>query len=280
METKQLQNILEALLFVAEEPISVNTLTAILEADGVTSAEVRSALQALTESVQQDGRGFLLREVAGGYQFISNPNFTSWVQKLVAPKTRSLSQASLETLAMIAYRQPIVRAEIEQLRGVDSGGVLKTLLEKGLVRIVGRREEPGQPLIYGTTVAFLELFDLKSLEELPSLKDLSSLQGDSIETQPGGNGSGYGDADEDEEEPTDLLGDDDDDDEDEETDVLPVGDFPEDEEALGNLEQSLKKLKALEKDLFPKEQKADGAETAAEEPVVEEEGSPSDQSEV
>ncbi len=280
METKQLQNILEALLFVAEEPISVNTLTAVMESDGVTSAEIKGALQVLTESMQLEGRGFVLREVAGGFQFISNPNFTPWIQKLVAPKTRSLSQASLETLSIIAYRQPVVRAEVEQIRGVDSGGVLKTLLERGLIRIVGRREEPGQPLIYGTTTAFLELFDLKSLEELPSLKDLSSLQEGESSAAPGGNGSGYADDEEDEDDLGHLVGGDDD--EEEETDVLPVGDFPEDEEALGALEQSLKKLKQLEKEMFPKEnvEQTEDQEGKTEGEDISAEGVPTDQSEV
>lgn len=244
METNPLPSILESLLFVSEGPLALSEFVEVLGNEGVTAAQVQEALDSLKTRYETEGRGWVLREVAGGYQFISNPTYSSWIQKLNAPKAKSLSQPALETLAIMAYRQPVVRSEIEEIRGVDTGGVLKTLLERGLIRIIGRKDEPGQPLIYGTTQAFLELFDLKSLEELPSLQKITE------ELQGNGSDNGLDEDDEDEEEKTDLM---DDDEDEEDTDLLPPGDWPEDEEALGELDQSLKKMKQLEKEIFPKE---------------------------
>ena len=157
MEKTELKSILEALIFASEEPLGLTTMIAVLEERGGTKASIKEALAELTQDYQADaGRGFFLRELDGAYQFVTKPAFAEFVQKLDVTKPKSLSQASLETLSIIAYRQPVVRSEIEQIRGVDSGGVLKTLLERGWIKIVGRREEAGQPLIYGTTPAFLE----------------------------------------------------------------------------------------------------------------------------
>ncbi|MDO8494246.1 MAG: SMC-Scp complex subunit ScpB [Deltaproteobacteria bacterium] len=174
METKQIKSAIEALIFAAEEPIGVAALMGILE-EGTTKAAIEEALSVLTQEYASEEKGLLLREVGGGYQFVTKPSQALFLQKLQSNKPRSLSPASLETLAIVAYRQPIVRADVDTIRGVDSGGVLKTLLERGLVKIVGRREEAGQPLIYGTTPAFLELFHLKNLEELPSMKEIEQV---------------------------------------------------------------------------------------------------------
>jgi segregation and condensation protein B len=121
------------------------------------------------------GRSFTLKEVAESYQFRSHPDYGSYILTLYQSSPSRLSRAGLETLAIVAYKQPILRQEIERLRGVDSGGVIKMLLDKGLIRIVGRKELPGRPLIYGTTKKFLEVFDLKDLESLPKMKEIKAL---------------------------------------------------------------------------------------------------------
>jgi segregation and condensation protein B len=113
--------------------------------------------------------------VAGGFQFRTRPEYSQWVKKLIAPKPTRLSKAALETLAIIAYKQPIIRSEIEHIRGVDSGGVLRMLLEKNLIRVMGRKEIPGRPLIYGTTRHFLEVFELKNLKDLPTPKEIEEM---------------------------------------------------------------------------------------------------------
>jgi segregation and condensation protein B len=120
-------------------------------------------------------------EVAEGFQFRTRPEFGEWVRKLKKAKTTALSQPSLETLAIVAYRQPVVRTDVERIRGVDSGGVLRTLLEKKLIKIIGKKDVPGKPIVYGTSKRFLEVFGLKDLSELPTLKDLDSLGPPSME---------------------------------------------------------------------------------------------------
>src|SRR3989338_4971763 len=176
MDATQLKAALSALIFASEEPVSIESLVLVLEEAAVDKKTVAAALEAMQKQYQEDPTaGWSLREVAGGYQFVTKADQASWIQKLNAPKPKSLSQAALETLAIVAYRQPVIRPEIEEIRGVDSGGVLKTLLERGWIRIVGRRDEPGTPLIYGTTPSFLELFGLRSLEELPALKSIEEM---------------------------------------------------------------------------------------------------------
>ena len=118
------------------------------------------------------GAGIFLSEVAGGYQIRTRPEYHEWVKRLLKPNPHRLSDAALETLAIIAYKQPIIRSDIEHLRGVDCGGVLRVLMEKKLVRVLGRKEIPGRPLIYATTKHFLEVFELKNLKDLPSPKEI------------------------------------------------------------------------------------------------------------
>jgi segregation and condensation protein B len=168
---------IEAVIFVAEEPISQKALVLLLAEAGVEKADVVAALDEIRSRYADDPlRGIELREVAGGYQFRTKVSLAGWIQKLNVPKPTKLSQPALETLSIIAYRQPVVRSELETIRGVDSGQVLKTLLEKDLVKIIGRRDDPGSPLIYATTDKFLSVFNLKSLEDLPSLKDVQELE--------------------------------------------------------------------------------------------------------
>jgi segregation and condensation protein B len=167
---QDLKNIIESLLFVAEEPLGPERLKKILEpADAGAISDAVAALKADYDSRQG---GFYLAEVAGGYQFRTRPEYTAWIRRIVAPKPVRLSRAALETLAIIAYKQPIIRSDVEHIRGVDCGGVLRQLLERKLVRVLGRREIPGRPLIYATTRKFLETFDLKDLKDLPTPKEI------------------------------------------------------------------------------------------------------------
>jgi len=165
-----LKNIVETLLFMAEEPLSTDRIKKLLVQP--EASEIRAALEALQAEHAGRGGGFYLAEVAGGFQFRTRPEYNGWVRRLVDPKPVRLSKAALETLAIIAYKQPIIRADVEHIRGVDSGGVLRQLLERKLIRVLGRREIPGRPLIYATTRKFLETFDLKDLKDLPTPKEI------------------------------------------------------------------------------------------------------------
>lgn len=167
-----LKAIVEALIFASEKPLSIDRMKEIVEdADRKDIVRCVSALQ----EEYKDGRGFYLAEIAEGYQFRTRPRYAQYLQKLYKIKAPKFSQPALETLAIIAYRQPITRAEVEQLRGVDAGGVIKTLLDKKLIKIVGKKDVPGRPLIYGTSKEFLEAFGLKDLKSLPTLRDLAEL---------------------------------------------------------------------------------------------------------
>ncbi len=168
-----LKSIIESLVFVSETPLSLNRLKAIL--GDVDLRDIRLALAELKGEYEDRQGGFTLQEVAGGYQFRTRSDFSDWIKKLLKPSPTRLSRAALETLAIIAYKQPIIRADVEHIRGVDSGGVLRLLLEKKLIRVLGRKDIPGRPMIYGTTKDFLEIFNLKDLSELPSPKEITSL---------------------------------------------------------------------------------------------------------
>ena len=161
---------LESLIFAYPEPISVRRLAKVMCLDGRRIRELVQKLMAAYE-----GRGILLSEVSGGFQFHTNPENAPIVRAAIRIKPMRMSRPALETLAIVAYRQPITRVEIEEIRRVDSGGTLKFLFEKGLVRVLGRKEEPGRPMIYGTTSEFLALFGLKSLADLPSLNEFTEL---------------------------------------------------------------------------------------------------------
>lgn len=167
---EDLKNIVESLLFVAEEPLSLERLKKALgQAD---SAQISAAIAALQADYDSRKGGFYLAEVAGGYQFRTRPEYTVWIRRLVAPKPVRLSKAALETLAIIAYKQPIIRSDVEHIRGVDCGGVLRQLLERKLIRVLGRKEIAGRPLIYATTRKFLETFELRDLKDLPTPKEI------------------------------------------------------------------------------------------------------------
>ena len=168
------QAILEALIFSSENPLSIERMRDVLPHR--ERQEILHFLQNLAASFAERQGGFLLREIAGGWQFYSRPDLAAWIRKLRAGRPQMLSPAALETLAVIAYRQPVVKADIDRIRGVDVGGTLKGLLEKRLVRMVGRKDVPGKPMLYGTTKRFLEVFQLRDLSELPTLTELKEIR--------------------------------------------------------------------------------------------------------
>jgi segregation and condensation protein B len=170
-ESEALRGPVEALLFVTDEPISVSRLAKVLEA---TERDVAETLHALQEEYASEERGFQLREVAGGWRLYTHPAYHEHVERLVLSwDTRRLSQAALEALAVIAYRQPVSRQGVNAIRGVNSEAVIASLMEKGLVREVGRDKEAGNAILYGTTQAFLERFGLKDLSELPPIEEFA-----------------------------------------------------------------------------------------------------------
>lgn len=167
---ERLRPLVEALLFASGDPLTVRRMVEIL--DGPTAEEIKAALGDLaTESLT---RGVRLIEVAGGWQMRTAPEHQRYVRKLFRGRPQRLTRAATETLAILAYKQPVTRQEIEAVRGVDTGGVLETLVERRLAKVVGRKDVPGRPLVYATTPEFLELFGLRNIRELPTLPELGS----------------------------------------------------------------------------------------------------------
>ncbi len=171
-------SIVESLLFAAKGPLRVREIRKLLKEP--TKRQVQLALKRIV-AVYED-RGLVLQQVAGGFRFSTHPNNASWVQRLLAGRPARLSRSQLEALAVVAYRQPITKAEIDHVRGVDCSAVLRLLLDRELTKIVGRKEEPGRPHLYGTTVKFLEFFNLKSLRDLPDLREFRELNDESRAT--------------------------------------------------------------------------------------------------
>ena len=169
MDAINLKAIIENLLLVSDKPLVVDKLRELF--DGKFN---REALNTVFEELKQDyeGRSLQIQEVAGGYQLATRHEYSDWIRKFhKADRAARLSKQALDTLSIISYKQPITRMEIENIRGVDSAGVIKTLLEKNLIRIMGRREVPGRPIMYGTSRKFLESFGLKSVADMPSLEE-------------------------------------------------------------------------------------------------------------
>jgi len=178
-EAAQLAAAAEAVLFSVSDPLTLARLGEIL--DGPDEQDLRAALTLVQVRYQRAGHGLRLVEVAGGWQLRTLPRFARWCARARASKPVRMSRAALETLAVVAYEQPVTRAGIEQVRGVDPGAILRGLLERGLIRTVGHRDEPGRPLLYGTTAAFLEIFGLRDLSDLPTLRDLREIKEDDPE---------------------------------------------------------------------------------------------------
>jgi segregation and condensation protein B len=192
-----LARVIEALLFSAQKPLSAKELVDVLRGAGsdeelipnefarVREAEVAAALEQLKAEYVEQQRAFQLVERAEGWQLVSDPAYATWVRQLFpAPKPARLSAPALETLAIIAYRQPITRADVEAVRGVTIDGVLQTLMERGLVKIAGRADIPGRPLLYQTTEFFLDHFGLRTLDELPNVEELRKRYLPSASRQP------------------------------------------------------------------------------------------------
>lgn len=172
-ENSRIKSIIESLIFVSETPLPLAKIRAVL--DDMPTRELKQILDEMKDASRSDERGIYLDEVASGYQYRTNPENADWIKRLVEQKPTRLSKAALETLAIIAYNQPITKPEVENIRGVDSTSAVGMLVEKKLVRILGRKDVPGKPLIYGTTAEFLEIFNLMDLSSLPTLKEIESL---------------------------------------------------------------------------------------------------------
>jgi len=165
------ESVVEAVLFASDEPLTAERIVGVLETG--SAKQVRQAVERLNAEYEQQGRPFRIEQIAGGYQMMTLPAYNPWIRKLLRVRTDTkLSPAALETLAIVAYKQPIIRADIEAIRGVACGEVLRNLMYKGLVKMVGRAEVLGRPMLYGTTKKFLDVFGLASLKDLPKIEDL------------------------------------------------------------------------------------------------------------
>jgi len=172
MTPERVRTVVESLLFVTDKPVSLDQLH---EATGVERSHLQAALEELAGLHRERGSGVLLTEVAGGWQFRTEPDSGEFVRRFLRVKPHRLTRAALETLAIVAYRQPVTRPEIEDVRGVDSGAVVKALLERRLIKILGKKDEVGRPILYGTSREFLEFFALKDLSALPTLREFHEL---------------------------------------------------------------------------------------------------------
>jgi segregation and condensation protein B len=177
---EEVRAVLEALIFASPQPLTPREIGNVLE--GVPKEAWQAAVGEIRADYARDGRGLQLVEVAGGYQITTRPEYNDWIRELLDPRTPTrLSIQALETLAVIAYKQPVTLPEIIDLRGVKSGGVLKTLLEKRLIRITGRKEVVGRPMLYGTTKEFLLQFGLKDVGELPKIEEFAEVLGEEVD---------------------------------------------------------------------------------------------------
>lgn len=172
--------VLEALIFASDEPLSEKTINELLaesELQEFANPEmIQSAIQTINDELAGNARPYSVVKVAGGYHFVTRSQYGVYVQRLLKAKSRKrLSQAALETLSIVAYKQPVSKPDIESIRGVNSGEIMNSLLDRGLVTIVGRAETPGRPLLYGTTAEFLRIFGLAALDELPRMKEIDEL---------------------------------------------------------------------------------------------------------
>ena len=170
----QARAIIEAILLISSEPVSPGRLLGALKG-GLNGRDVREAVDGLNRQYEEGNHALRVAEVAGGFQLVTTAEFAPWVRRFQSRGPVRLTQAGLETLALVAFKQPVTRVEIDSVRGVDSAGVLRTLLEVGMVRIVGRSEGIGRPMLFGTTREFLVHFGLKGLADLPKPKELEEL---------------------------------------------------------------------------------------------------------
>jgi segregation and condensation protein B len=180
LPSQEVRAVVEALIFASPQPITPREITQVMQ--GVPKQAWTQAIAEIQADYARDGRGLQLVEVAGGWQITTRPEYNDWIRELLDPKLPTrLSIQALETLAVIAYKQPVTMPEVIELRGVKSGGVIKTLLEKRLIRITGRKEVVGRPMLYGTTRAFLLHFGLKDLAELPKIEEFAEVLGEEVD---------------------------------------------------------------------------------------------------
>jgi segregation and condensation protein B len=178
---EELKRIVEALLFASPDPLSVRRIKSVVP--GLETDQVLETLDELKNDYAGDSRSFQIVEIGGGYQLTTKPDYALWVGKLVESRGKQrLSRAALETLAIVAYKQPALRSTLESIRGVNVDGVLRTLMERDLVRIVGRADGPGRPLLFGTTRDFLMQFGLNKLADLPGIEEIEELVGQAADT--------------------------------------------------------------------------------------------------
>ena len=178
-DEEEAKRIVEAILFAASKPVTVSDLKRAVI--GFSASQIEKLVAQLRDEYAREGRSFRIQEIAGGYECSTEPRFAPWITQVERERQlRHATQSALETLAILAYKQPVARAEVEDLRGVDVSGVLGTLLERDLIKIVGRKEVPGRPFLYGTTEKFLAHFGLKSLEDLPNISEIKELVENSV----------------------------------------------------------------------------------------------------
>lgn len=182
MNKEELLPLLESLIFISDKPVGLTRFSETLQ-DQASKEEIEIGLQELIHKYQQEHFGIELRLVQGGYQFCTKAKFAETIRKFLSTKPFRLGRSTLETLAIIAYKQPVTRSEIDQIRGLDSSHLLRTLVERGLVRMVGKAEVPGRPVQYGTAPKFLEVVGLNQLADLPPLSELEQLQGHTEEPE-------------------------------------------------------------------------------------------------
>lgn len=187
MDRDRQRQIVEALILAAPEPVSAAKLAGIVP--GLKPGGVKALVAELGEAYAEQGRAFEIWEVAGGYQIRTRPELAGYVRELHQERPARLSRAALETLAVVAYKQPVTRAEIEHVRGVDVGAVVRSLLDRKLVKVAGHRDVPGRPMLYGTTRRFLELFGLERLDDLPTLREIDELVPADAVSEEGGDGA-------------------------------------------------------------------------------------------
>ncbi len=187
MEDQELKSAIEAVLFIAGNPLSVDRLKNLFEE--ATQEQIEAQLAGLRHDYDDRSAGIMLAEIAGGYQLATRPEFAAWLRKFRSVKVSTkLSKPALETLAIVAYKQPITRTEAEVIRGVNIGGIMRNLIERRLVKIVGKKDVPGKPMLYGTTPEFLQYFGLKDLSAMPTLKEFQELEaGEEIMEEVTGN---------------------------------------------------------------------------------------------
>ncbi len=182
MNPDLLKSIVEGLIFSHSEPLSAESIASVVR--DASLQNIQGVLDELEQEYGQRSRGFVLSRLAGGYQFRSLPSIAPWILDMRRMKPARLSRAGLETLAIVAYNQPITRSRIEQIRGVETAGTIRNLVERDLITVVGRKDIPGRPLLYGTSKRFLEVFGLEDLASLPPLPEIEALPEEENETLP------------------------------------------------------------------------------------------------